>query len=183
MRVIKPCKERAKQEEFVSAEKKEPEGLIKCRIWTVCQKNEVAQDSIFMDGRFILSLKNYGTPNEKAKVKFVARRLDDRDKSFIVHDTSVLRLSSIRLVISSAGYIGFLIFSHEFRQAYLQSKERLMGKIFIRVKSEDKIIIGMKVDKIIHLNKPLTGLFDARDYFRLMISDHLADDLGIHHTI
>lgn len=75
-----------------------------------------------MGGCFELTLKNYQTSEERTKVRFFAQGYDDRDKPFLVHDTSTLRFSSIRIVLSSASWNNFDLLSFNVTQTYLQSK-------------------------------------------------------------
>lgn len=49
-------------------------------------------------GQVILTLKNVGTAEENAKVRFVEKGYNDEDKLYIVHDTAIMRSSSIRLI-------------------------------------------------------------------------------------
>lgn len=69
----------------------------------------MSKDSNILGGRFVLSLKNFGMPNEMAKVRFVTQGYYDKDKPFTVHEISTLRSSSIQLIISSASIYHFRI--------------------------------------------------------------------------
>lgn len=111
---------RASDEEFRKARKKEVVGLQERNLRRIV-KTKIDKDYNILGGRFILSLKSFGTPNEMVKVRFVAKGLDDRHKPFMVHDTSTLRSSSIQLIISNELIYNFRIFFHDFTQAYLQS--------------------------------------------------------------
>lgn len=82
--------------------KDEVSGLNKRRIWITVNEAEIPSGANLRGGRFILSLKNYGTPDEKAKVRYVAQGFSDGDKPYMVHDTNTLRKSSIRIVFISS---------------------------------------------------------------------------------
>lgn len=148
------------------------EGLTKRNIWTACNKSEVIPGSISMRGPFILTLKNYDTPEEKKKVRFDGRGYDDLDKPFILHDTSILQSSSLELILLAVVYNRFRLFFHEGTQAYLHSKQRLARDIYNKVRTEDRPVFGNKSDEMLHLNRTLYGLYDAGDYWRLTITDH-----------
>lgn len=82
-------------------------------------------------GRFVLTLKEFGTHNETPKARYVAQGHMDKEKEFLVHNTTILRQRSIRIIVSFAAVKGYRIFSHDVQQAYLQSDEELTRKIFI----------------------------------------------------
>lgn len=50
----------------------------------------------------MIILKNHGTPNKLAKVRFVAQVYGDNYKPLIVHDTAASRAASIWLILSVA---------------------------------------------------------------------------------
>lgn len=137
VKIIKDNDVRVLQDDFVEAKKTELEGLKPRGLWNIVDEVDVYDGGRIISGRFILSLKNYGTPNEKAKVRFIAQGFLDRDKSYVVHDTSTLRAASIRIILSVAAIERFRIFLHDVTQAYLQSKYELSRKIYIRPKRED----------------------------------------------
>lgn len=130
-------------------------------------------------GRFVMSRKNYMTESEAAKARYVVQWYNDLDKKFIVHDIVILRISSIRIILSSASILVFCLFSHDFTQAYCQSKVKLIRKIFIRLKPRDPEIFGISVNELLKLIRSLYGLFDAGDYWGLTIEDHLVKHIGM----
>lgn len=94
-------------------------------------KNEVPKDASVLGGHFVLTLKSFGVPDEKAKARYVAQGYDDDDKPYIVHDSSTLRSMSIRLILSIAVLLSFRLLSHDVTQAYLQSRNKLTLKVVI----------------------------------------------------
>lgn len=113
--------------------------------------------------------KNATIPDEKAKVRFIAQGFHEKEKPYIIHDTAILRTSSICLMLSSVAQLDFCIFSHNVTQAYLQSKQNLTRNINIWVKRADREIFGISEEQFLHLNKPLYGLCDAGDNCSLTI--------------
>lgn len=169
----------AASSDFTHAKQIEVEGLKKRRIWSVVNKKDVDENANILGGRFVLTLKNLGTPNETPKVRFVAQSYNDREKTSMVHDASTLRFSSIRVVISVANILGVRLFSHDVTQAYLQSREKLSRKVYIQPKTEDLATFGLKDGDLLELQKPLYGLCDAGDYWGATIDEHLTNDLGM----
>lgn len=51
-------------------------------------------------GRFILTLKNYGTPSKISKVSYMPQEFNENDQSYIVYHTAALRATSIHLILS-----------------------------------------------------------------------------------
>lgn len=94
VRIIKPSDGSAMKQYFIAARKTEVEVLMKRIIWTVCKHKDVTDESTITGERLITTLKNYDTPEEKAKLRFVAQEYNNRDKPIIVYDVSLLRFSS-----------------------------------------------------------------------------------------
>lgn len=64
----------------------------------------------------------------------MAQGIEDSEKPIILFDASILRASSIRLILSSVAQQQFLLFSYDIAQAYLQSKRRLTLNTYIELK-------------------------------------------------
>lgn len=182
VKILNPTDERAGHDDFKSAMNDEVQGLVKRNIWRIVEQGSVPKNANVMGGRFILTLKNYGTPEECAKVRYVAQGFRDRDKPYMVHDTSTLRISSIRLILSIAAVMQFRCFSHDVTQAYLQSKSHLTREVYIRPKERDKEILGVKDGELFKLIRPLYGLCDAGDYWGETMTSHLINDLKMRPT-
>lgn len=179
VKVIGPDDPRGKKDDFEKAKKVEVEGLTKRKIWKVVHKDNVPSEAVVLGGRFFMTLKNFGTPNEMAKVRYIAQGYNDPDKPFIVHDTSTLRASSIRWILSAASIHKFRIFSHDVTQAYLQSKDKLTRKIFIKPKKKDLDTFQISPDYLLELIRPLYGVCDAGDYWGETIESHVVNDIGM----
>lgn len=177
VKVLDPRDDRAQAEDFKHAKMKEVNGLKGRGLWKKIKRTDRTEDGITIGGRFILSLKNYGTPAEQAKVRYVAQEYNDRDQPYIVHDMATLRASSIRLILSTAAYHGLRLFSHDVTQAYLQSKYELSRQIYIQPKKEDMYLFGLQDGELLHLIKPLYGICEAGDYWGVTIEEHLTNDL------
>jgi hypothetical protein len=121
----------------------------------------------------VLTIKNIGTDEEVHKARYVVQGHKDRDKKFLVHNSTTVRQSSTRLLVSLAATLGFRIWSQDVKQAYLQSSEKLMRKVYLKPSKE----FGLPQNALLELHKPLYGLADSGDYWHNTMSRHLKEDL------
>lgn len=128
-------------------------------------------------GRFVLTVENEGTSDEKAKKRYIAQGYRDGDISYVAHNTSTLRASSICLILSVSDELGFHLFSHDVTQAYLQSKYKLTRKIYVQPEHEYLDIFGLKKGKLFELNKPVYGICEAGDYRDGTMNEHIVKDM------
>lgn len=177
VKIVKPEDPRSREQDFVDAKRNEAHGLMSRKIWNIVSHDKILEDSLVLGGRFVLTLKNVGTPEEKAKARYIAQGYCDGDKSYVVHDISTIRASSIRLILSVSAVMGFRLFSHDVTQAYLQSKYELTRKIYVQPKEKDLDIFGLKKGELFELNKPLYGICDAGDYWGVTMDEHIVNDL------
>lgn len=117
VKIIDSSDPRSMDEDFTEAINSEVDGLLKKGIWRKVRKVDVPDDAIILGGRFIMSLKNYSAPTEAAIARYVAQGHNDPDKEVIVHDTVILRISSIRVILSIAAILSLRLFSHDVTQA------------------------------------------------------------------
>lgn len=96
VKILKNSDERAQYPDFKSAMEIEV-NVFKARgMWQKVLRSDTVKDGIIIGGRFLLTLKNYGTPTEKAKVRYVAQGYNDREQPYIVHDMATLRAAQKR---------------------------------------------------------------------------------------
>lgn len=170
---ILPNDPRAQLTEFKLAKMKELEGLAKRGAFEIILKDDVPQNSNILGGRFVLTIKNKGTNKEIYKARFVVQGHKDKLKGNLVHHSTNLKQSSIRLLLCLAAMFNFDIWSQDVSQAYLQSAENLTREIFVN--PPDELRLGK--DKLLKLLKPLYGLTDSGDYWFSTFTSHVANDL------
>lgn len=122
-------------------------GLLNRRIFTMVMEPEVPKVANIMGVRFIITLNNCGTPDENSKVRYVAQWYNYHDNPYLVHDTITLSISSVLVVMSIAAVDGFNLFSHDVMQYFMQIKSKLLRKLFIHPKKDDRKVLGLNYGK------------------------------------
>lgn len=179
VRLLTPSEPRAQEPDFDTAKRIEVDGLIKRKIWRIVNSDDIPNDANVVGGRFILSLKNVGTPDEAAKVRYIAQGYADAEKPFLVHDVSALRPTSIRFILSISSIMGLRLFLHDVSQAYLQSTEDMTRTVYLKPKAEDRKWFDVAENEALQLMKPLYGLCDSGDYWNVTIKRHITEDLSM----
>lgn len=77
VRIIEPIYDRAKHDDFKKSKMDEVNGLIKRCIWENFNEKDIPSGANLLGGRFILTLNNFDTPQEKAKVRYIAQGFND----------------------------------------------------------------------------------------------------------
>lgn len=183
VRILSSDDPRINQPDFVKAKQAEIDGLQKRGTWERVKESSISHDANIVGGRFIHTLKNFQTPEEMAKVRYVAQGFADFMKHMLAHDVTALRPASIRLILSIASILGLRLFLLDVMQAYLQAKDLLTRVVYLRPKPEDMHLFGLATGYILKLLKPLYGLCDSGDYWNKTIDDHLTDDLGMEKAV
>lgn len=124
-------------------------------------KKDVPRDANVIGARFLLALKNHGTPSEVAKARYVAQGYNDKERRFLVHDVLLLRPASVHRFITVAACKGWRLFDHVVIQVYCQVAKELIRKLFLQPKLEDLELFGVHPDELMELLLLLYGLCDA----------------------
>ena len=82
--------------------------------------NKVPADANILSSRFAFALKNPGTSNERYKARFIVQGHQDREKDVVLNRSQTVMRYSVKLLLCFASTNGFLIFSRDAKQAYLQ---------------------------------------------------------------
>lgn len=93
MKIIYPRENRAQEDDFNEAKDVEVKGLKKKNIWRKVSEKDVPVGANVLGGRFLLTLINHKTPDEKAQVRYFSQIFRDRGDSHMVNDVSTIRVS------------------------------------------------------------------------------------------
>lgn len=91
--------------------KKEIEGLLKRKYWTIVCRSEASDDANVLNGRFLLVTKDEGTQEEVWKARFIVQVHRYFFNKMLVHDISVARRYTTKILVGSAAIFGFRLFS------------------------------------------------------------------------
>lgn len=160
---------------FLPAKRKELEGLLKRGTWKVVCSEDIPPDANVIGGRFVLCIKNAETKEPLYKARFIAQGHMDRDKRSIVHNSTTLQQTSIRVILAIAAIFGFRIWSTDITQAYIQSATELMRDIYIRPTKE----FELAPNQLLKLLRPLYGLTESGEYWNYTFSEHMRKDLDM----
>lgn len=170
---------RIKTARFRAAARKEAEGLQDRGAFRKIKRCDLPPRANVIKGRFVFTLKEFNTPEEQAKARYVAQGQLDKAKAFVVHNSSTLRQRSTRIILSTSVNHGFRIFFHDITQAYLQSQEGFTREIYLDPRPADRELFDLADDEVLLLLLPLYGVCDAGDYWIDTMSTHLRGDLAM----
>ena len=176
--VLHPKDSRNLSEDALQAKRKEIESLIERGTWKVVLREEIPEGSNIINGRFVMSIKDVETNKPYFKARFVAQGHRDKEKSMLVHNTTTVRQSSIRILLSLAACFGFQIWTIDVNNAYLQSASKLMRDVYLKPGKEFEIPCG----HLLKLLRPLYGLADSGDYWNETFAHHIKSDLKMQST-
>ena len=176
---LHPNDPRCYSKRFIEAMYKEVNGLEERETWKVVKRSAIPKGANVIGGRFVLSLKNAKTHEEKAKARYVAGGHRDKDKFQLVHISTTIRQSSTKIIVSMAASYHFKAWSHDVTQAFLQAKEALGRTIYVSPAKKDRQFFKIQEDEALLLLKPLYGLADSGDYWDNTFDHHLLKDLNL----
>ena len=171
--ILQPGDPREQSPEFQKAIRIEIQGLIDNKVFEVVDKNTVPLGANIFGGRFVLSIKNKHTPDEKEKARFVAQGHRDKEKDRLIHPTTTLRHRSVRIIVALAVMYQMDLWTQDISQAYLQSEDKLSRDVYLRPTPH----FNLSAESLMHLLKSIYGLTDAGDYWGITITRFAKDDM------
>lgn len=158
--ILHPADARANSGIIDEAKLQQMEGLAKRGAYEIVCKEDVLYDANILGRRFVLGIKNVQTENGVCKAIYVVQGHTDTEKNLLIHESTNLKQSSIRVIVSIAAILGFWVWTKYVSQAYLQSADKLMREVYVNPSSE----VRFSHNQLLHLLKPLYGLSDSGDY-------------------
>lgn len=134
-------------------------------------------DSLWMF--YIYTLQYKHSCNEQIKVRNAAKEYEDVEKHYMVHDTSCLHLSSIRLILCGAEIYGVGLSSNHMTNAHLQIEDILTRRIIIQPEKEYMQVLSLFRSELLELSKPIYALCDTRDFHAATTEINLRNNLAM----
>jgi len=179
MEILKSDDPRVSSPDMEAAAQTEVEELGRRGPREKMERSSLAPDANVLGTRFLYAIKKLNNPAEGPETRFIGQGNGDKAKPFIVHNLSILRKSSTKIILSTSAVLGFRIYSHDVNQAYLHSKDQLTREIYIRPKARDFKYFGLVDTEALRLRKPRHGIPDAGDYWDVTVADHVKIDPGM----
>lgn len=176
--VVQNYDERSQSEELGLAKAKDLAVLAEKGLFKVVFKEDIPAVANVIDGTFVLSLKNTETEKETYKARFLVQGRRDVEKNILLHSSTNIKQSSVRLFVALAAVFGFRIWSQDVSEVYLQCADKLMQDIYLKPTKE----FNLSSDQLLKLFKLLYGLSDSGDYWHHTFTAHLNGDLNMTST-
>ncbi len=176
--IIHPADPRCRNAAAKEAKKLEIDNLIKRGTWKITLKQDVPDGSNIIGGMFVITIKDVETEKPIYKARYVMHGHKDREKDLLVHDSTTVCQSSIRMLVSIATMFGFRLWSQDITQAYIQSASPLLRDVYLKPTKE----LEIPADSVLKLLKPLYGLADSGDYWHSTFQKHIKQDIGMENT-
>ena len=163
---------------FRTAKEREIYGLLGRKTFRAVHINNVPREASLLGCRFVLTLKGSGISEEKPRARYVVQEHKDAEKALLVHNLPTMQQRSIRVSVSLAAVKGFMIFSDDVSQAYLQSDEQLNREVYMKPKQVDMPFFSITKDKLLKVLRPRYGICDSVDYWLSFIHRYIRKKLG-----
>lgn len=174
--VISNRDERGTSKEMTEAKRREIQNLLDRGTFKVNLREEIPKDGNVLPVIFVLALKSSVDGQIKHKARYVIGGHRDRLKHMMVHSTSTLQPSSIRLLLALAAIQGFDVGTSDVRQAYLQSAKPLARDVFIARPVRE---FELDPSQCLQLLKPLYVLCESGDLWHETLDRHQKEDVGM----
>ncbi len=110
---------RMRSEQSDRARRQEIENLVRRGTWELVLEEDVPPGSKIISGSFVIAVKDVETDKPIFKARSIAHGHRDAGKHNLVHDSTNVRQSSIRMLIAPAAIMGFDIWTENISQTHL----------------------------------------------------------------
>lgn len=142
---------------FDEAKKIEMDGLFKRGSFKFVGKTTMPPNPNMLGGRFVLTIKEPGTPDQLRKARLVLQGHIDKEKKDMVNEAPTALRSSMRLLVLLGAAYKFEIWTRDVTQACIQSTEDLLRDVHLKPPAG----MGAPESKGIKVVKPHYGITEA----------------------
>lgn len=175
--IMKASDPRTKSKECQDAIENEISGLLYRGAFKYMDRKALPRDANILGGRFVLSLKQLHTYEERYKARFVVQVHKYKEKEFIIHISKTVRHRNIKILLSIAVIYKLKVWNQDDNQAYIQGHE-LERDLYVIPDSRFNLPCNM----ILKLLKPLYGRTESGDSWFDKHTSFLEKKLGFTST-
>ena len=112
--------------------KQELLGLIEKGTFRIVLKENAGPNPNILPSRYVLAIKHAEDGSTKLKARFVVGGHKDTMKNSLPHNSPTIRPESLRILLALATILGMDLTTCDWTQGYVQSKQPLLRKVFVR---------------------------------------------------
>ncbi len=117
---------------FLESSRAEIQGLLDRGAYVVVKESDVPPAATTLRSRVIHSIKKDSEGNEKFKTRLVIQGQLDPEEGRVVNEAPAILRSSTRIILSLASTLGFKVCSRDVKQAFIQSEDLLLRKLYMK---------------------------------------------------
>ncbi len=125
------------------ARNREIANLVRRGTWELVLKKDIQLGSNIASGSFVIAIKDLKTGKLIFKARFAAHRHRDAEEHYPIHDSTNVRQSSVRLLITLVAIIEFHVLTEDIPLAYLQSAIKLLCEVYLGLKRISELLLNM----------------------------------------
>ena len=171
-----------KQSQFTVSRQKEISGLLEKGVFKVVNPNDVLPNARVFNSRFVDEIKNVGTDKAFEKSRLIIQAYNDQEKGLVLTQSPTIQRVSQRLLICLAAMFldkNTKIYLRDITQAYCQSRSNLNREFYIRPPQELATMLGISVENVLQVVKPLYGVPEAGNHWFATYHKHHTSNLGM----